>query len=113
MPFFFSSWTRSGLYPCACIHCRANRTGEYQKAPSTKVMSAATRTATMLTLAVGIGSPLGAGLRDSGAAASVGPAHEAGPAKHQASNQRTAAPDQPVLLQQPEPAEQIVPVVFA
>src|SRR2546430_14355492 len=54
MPFFFISCTFSGVYPCACIHCRANRTGEYQKAPSTKVRSAATRMATMFTLAVGM-----------------------------------------------------------
>src|SRR2546430_13603943 len=62
MPFFFISCTFSGVYPCACIHCRANSTGEYQKAPSTKVRSAATRMATMLTVAVGIGSPLGSEL---------------------------------------------------
>src|SRR2546427_2023273 len=58
-PRFFISAIFSGVYPWACIHCLANRIGEYQKAPSTKVRSAATRTARMLTLAVGIRAPLG------------------------------------------------------
>src|SRR2546430_13108541 len=68
MPFFFICSTFSGVYPCACIHWRANRTGEYQKAPSTNVTSAATRMATMLTVAVGIGSPLRSELTYNGSA---------------------------------------------
>src|SRR6266550_478141 len=46
----------SGVWPCAAIHCFANRTGEYHTAPSAIVRTAATRAASALTWVMGMGA---------------------------------------------------------
>src|SRR5690348_8568252 len=101
--------------------------------PRTRVRTPATRTARMLTLAVGmrrapsqgreatsygglrggVRAPRGGPLRLLRHRGGVRPPPQARPGVHQYAGEANAAADEVVLVQEPEPAEDIVPVVLA